>query len=481
VTESTRPDPFGSATELASRIRNGDVRPTEVVEVFLDRIAERDDEINAFTTVIEERARQAAKDAEAELQAKDGAALGPLHGVPVALKDLGFRKEGVPLTSGLQLLAETGFIASDTAAAVERLEDAGAIVIGMTNTPELGHKLTTDNEYIGATVTPFDSAYNAGGSSGGSAAAVAAGMAPVATGSDMGGSVRVPAAACGVFALKPSYGLIPRDGRPNAFGGESHHVTYGPITRTVEDSAVMMDVLSGQHLRDPTSVPVEIDYTGAVEEPVESLRVGYTADMGVFDVDDEVADMTEEAAYALEDAGATVEKIDPDLDLSLDELVSAMLTSGAKAFADGQEVMKKVQGIDLREHPNSVSDTLLTAFELGSEKDASDEVEVDLVRTQFFDAVQDLFEEYDLLATPVMARKGLPLDAEELGIEFEHFLTFPFNLTGHPASSVPTGLTEDEALPVGMQIVGKRYGDDTVLAASAAVERERPWNSLYTR
>lgn len=471
---------LATATETAARIRAGEITPTEAVEQRLERIDEQENEINAFTTVIEQKALDAAEEAEKELEEKDESELGALHGVPIALKDLGFAKEGVPLTSGLKLLADMGHTPGKTAAAVERLEDAGAIVIGMTNTPELGHKLVTDNEYIGATATPFNTDYNAGGSSGGSAAAVAAGMVPMATGSDMGGSIRLPAALCGVFGLKPSYGIVPADSRPSAFGGETHHITGGPITRSVEDAAVMMDVMAGQHPRDPTSVPVDIDFTGAVDQSVDDLRIAYTPDMDMFDVDEEVVSHVEEGIEALEDAGATVEEvtITDDIDVTHEELVEAMKTSGAKVFADGQEVFKQSMDVDLREYSDTVSDSMIKTLEFGSEKDSTDEAEVELIRTKFFDAVQDVFAEYDLLITPIMERKGLELHSDK-GVDFEHFLTFPFSLTGHPASSVPVGLTEDEGLPVGMQIVGPRYSDGLVLTASAAVERQNPWAHFY--
>lgn len=472
------PDPFLPAVELAEQIRDGEITPTDAVEAYLDRIAECDDEINAYITVIEERAREAATEAEAALENDE--TLGPLHGVPIALKDLGFAKEGVPMTSGVRLLADMDYTAESTSAVVERLEDAGAIVIGTTNTPEMGHKLVTDNEYVGPTATPFDMDYNAGGSSGGSAAAVAAGMSAAATGSDMGGSIRVPAAACGVFGLKPSYGLIPRDGRPNAFGGETHHITYGPITRSVRDAAILMDVMSGQHPRDPRSVPVDMDWTGSINRSIDDFRIGYTSDLDVFSVDDEVAAIVEEATEAFEAADATVEQVTIDHGLSLDELTTAMLQSGAKSFADGQELFNQTVGINIRDHTDHVSDSLLTALDVGGQVDAANEAEIDLIRTQFFDAVEDTFEEYDLIVTPTIALKGLDLRSD-LGIQFEHFLTFPFNHTGHPASSVPTGLTESEGLPVGMQIVGSRYDDDDVLAASAAVERERPWKEFYSQ
>jgi len=304
-------------------------------------------------------------------------------------------------------------------------------------------------------------------------------MAAAATGSDMAGSIRIPAAACGVFGLKPSYGLVPITSRPNAFDGGEHHVTFGPITRSVEDTAVLMDVMSGMHPGDPSSVPVDIDYTGSVDRDISDLRIGYTTDMGVFDVDESVTGVVDEAVTALEDAGATVEAVSIDHGLSMEELLNAALATDE--FVKGNEIFKQTKGIDMLEHEEQVSDSLIELVEmtedhLGTESEAA----ADLQRTQLYDAVEEGLAEYDLIVTPTMATEGLDLHSDR-GLEFEQFLTWPFNLTGHPASSVPAGLTGGNGLPVGMQIVGQRYSDDTVLAASAAVERQRPWESLYPR
>ncbi len=474
MSDATDLDPFAPAVDLAAAVRDGEVTPTDAVETYLDRIDERDDAVNAYVTVTDERAREAAREAERALE--DGEDPGPLCGVPVALKDLSDLKEGVRHTFGSKLVADLGYRAERTSAAVQRLEDAGAVVLGKTNTPEFGHKGVTQNEVIGATATPVDTDYNAGGSSGGAAAAVAAGMAAVATGSDAGGSIRIPAAACGVFGHKPSFGLVPLDARPNAFGRATLHTTVGPLARTVADAALVLEVIAGQHPRDPSSVPVDVDFRGAVERPVEDLEIAYSPDLEVFPVEDGVEAVVADATEAFVEAGATVERVTVDHGLSMDELREAIATTFGAQFVGVAEVLRREFGVDLRDFEGVVSDSLLELLATGDEQSVADVAATGIVRTRVFDAVQDVFEEYDLLVTPTVGTAAMDLHTDR-GLEWELALTWPFNWTGHPAASVPAGLTDD-GLPAGLQIVGPRYDDETVLAASAAVERERPWADL---
>lgn len=468
-------DPFMPMTELADSIRTGEITPTDAVEQYLDEIATRDEEINAYVTVTEELAREQAEKAEQTL--KNDEEVGPLHGVPIALKDLRDMKEGVEHSFGSALVGNLGFTAPRTTAAVERLEDAGAIILGKTNVPEFGHKGVTDNEYVGATASPLDTDANAGGSSGGSAAAVAAGMASVATGSDAGGSIRIPAAACGIFGHKPSFGLIPINSRPNAFGLKTHHSVQGPLARTVEDAATMLEVTAGYHPRDPSSVPVDIDFIGALEESVEDLTVGYSPDLDVFPVEDGVEATVSDALEDLEAAGATVEPVELDHGLALEELLDDITTTFSTNFVGLVEVLKAELGVDLREHEETISDSLLELIEIGDEKSVGDVAATGLTRTSLFDAVQDTFEEYDLLATPTVGTSRMALHTER-GLDWELALTWPFNWTGHPAASVPAGETDDGGI-AAVQLVGLPYQDETVLTASAALERERPWEHLY--
>lgn len=454
-----------SATQLATEIRTGAISPPEVVDAYLNRIAAEDGELNGYVTVIEESARKAALEAEATLDR--GEDVGPLHGVPIALKDLLAMKKGVRHTFGSQLFAD--FEAPRTSVVVDRLEAAGAIVLGKTNTPEFGHKGLTRNELVGATASPVDRSLNAGGSSGGSAAAVGAGLAALSTGSDAGGSIRIPAACCGVFGMKPSFGLVPIDSRPNAFGQKRHHTAIGPLSRTVADAALMLDVMAGPHPADPGSVPVDVDFRGAVDRSIDGVAIAYSPDLDVFDVDPAVRAVVEDALAEFEAAGATLDEVTVGHELSMAELSDAVETTFTAAMADAAAVLEASVGVDLTAHSEAVSDSLLAMIEQGQGYDTGDIALTGIVRTELFDAIQSVFESYDLLVTPTLARPGFGLH-EALAIdEWDATLTWPFNITGHPAASVPAGRTE-KGYPVGLQIVGRRYDDGTVLAAGATIE-----------
>ena len=462
-----------SATELARNIREGHLTATDAVEAHLHRIADRDDELNAFITVLEDAALEAAAEADRTLEAGDD--VGPLHGVPIALKDLGALKAGVRHTFGCDLFSS--FVAPRTAAIVERLESAGAIVIGKTNTPEFGHAGTTHNNLIGTTGSPIDPSLNAGGSSGGSAAAVGAGMVPVATGSDAGGSLRIPATACGIYAIKPTYGLVPNDSRPNGFGTHLHHSTKGPMSRTVEDAARLLEVMAGPHPMDPECVPVDLDYLDAAQEPDPDVSIAYSPDLEVFPVVDEVVSVVEGALEDLEAAGATIDRVSVDHGCTHEELTGAVETTFSSAIAGGVAVLESTYGVDVTEYPDHVASSFLRLADRGAEVSAADVAETGVERTKVFDAVQDVLASYDLLVTPTVARADIARDAD-VSNEWDLALTWPFNWTGHPAASVPAGLTDDGG-PVGLQLVGQRFGDETVLAGSALLERERPWEWLY--
>jgi aspartyl-tRNA(Asn)/glutamyl-tRNA(Gln) amidotransferase subunit A len=459
-----------SATQLAREIRTGVVTPTEAVDAYLDRIEAENDALNAYITVIEDVAREAAREAEATLDTGDTDEIGPLHGVPIALKDLRAMKEGVRHTFGSRLFAE--FEAPRTSVMIDRLEAAGAIVLGKTNIPELGHKGLTQNELVGATASPVDRSLNAGGSSGGSAAAVGAGLAALATGSDAGGSIRIPAACCGVFGMKPSFGLVPIDSRPNAFGAKRHHTALGPLSRTVADAALMLDVVAGPHPSDPGSVPVDIDFQAAVDRGIDGLAIAYSPDLDLFPVDPAVQAVVEDALGGFTAAGTTVKEIAVDHDCSMDELTEAVGATFNTAMLGAVEVIRESTGVDLTAHPDEVSESLLKMVEAGREYETQAVELSGIVRTQLFDAVQSVLSDYDLLVTPTLAKRGFGLNDDLGHMEWEAVMTWPFNVTGHPAASVPVGHTDD-GHPVGLQIVGPRYADDTVLAASAALEVER--------
>lgn len=468
-----------TAAGIARRVRDGDLTPTEVVDAHLDRITDRNDRTNAFVTITEELAREQAQAAERAIEAGD--TLGPLHGVPVAIKDLD-DVAGVPTTSGSLLYEDR--IADSDSPFVSRLKDAGAIIVGKTNTPEFGLGTTTENRVAGATGTPFDPERVSGGSSGGAAAALGESLVPIAQGSDAGGSIRIPASLCGVYGLKPTYGLVPNVGRPNAFASHTPFSHQGPMARTVEDAALMLEVMAGPHPRDPFSVPAQDAYLPATDRSIADLSIAYSPDMGIYPVDPAVRDVLDDAVGAFADAGATVEATDPDLDHDQDDVMDAYYTFATVRWQSLFDNLEN-DGFDPRGSDRDRLRPYLVDLIMDAETPTTREYkQADVVRTDVLDGLEDLFAEYDLLVTATSAVTAFPHGEEPSvvdGTEIEPLrgwvLTQPFNFTGHPAASIPAGLAD--GLPVGMQVAGRRHADDDVLAASAAFERRRPWHDTY--
>jgi amidase len=477
---------FRSATDLADAIRTGEVSPVEVVEALFERIDDRNDELNAYVNVLKHRAREQAREAEAAVE--DGEDLGPLHGVPVAIKDLHMEIDGVPHTMGLAPLADN--VAEESSVIVERLEEAGAIPLGTTNTPELGHTMRTYNELVGPTPTPFDpeGEYNAGGSSGGSAAALAAGLAPLATGSDVGGSLRNPASCCHVVSVKPTFGLVPMDNRPDAFSSHTPVGVFGPMARTVDDLALMFSVLVGQDDSDPFSVvPPETDYTDATDRDASEFDVAFSPDLDTFPVASSVTSICRDALDALADAGATVTEADVD-GPDKGTLNYAYGTEATPLFAVMAHHLQEEFGVDVTgEDAADLSDSFVQTVRMGEGYDAVDYLKTNGVRTELYDAVEAVLADHDALVMPTLSTPPLThdepypskIDGERAGgLPMDWGLTWPFNLTGHPVVAAPAGLTDD-GLPVGLQIVGSRYDEADLLGIAAALEDANPWADAY--
>jgi Asp-tRNA(Asn)/Glu-tRNA(Gln) amidotransferase A subunit family amidase len=471
-----------SAVDIARDVRQGRVSPVALVEATFECIEERDVGINAYTTLIKD-ARERAREAEEAVER--GENVGPLHGVPIGIKDLFAFKAGVRNTFGSRAFAE--FVPEEDALVVERLENAGAIVVGKTNTPELGRKATTDNDLFPATGTPFDPSKTAGGSSGGSAAAVATGMAALAHGSDAAGSIRIPAAACGIVGHKPSRGRVAATPRPNGFLRHTPFIESGPLARTVEDAALMLEVMAGPHERDPLCVPDDgADYVAATRRSIDDLRVAFSPDLGICTVDPAVVETVRESADALRAAGAVVEHADPEWGHDWTTLHDSFLVELRGLYAETALRLRDTFGVDpVGEDRELFTDPVVERMEAGLDLSAAAFRKADWVRTDAVDAMADLFEEYDLLLSPTLS--VTPFDKNRDGpgsvagtdVETYHgwLLTWPFNMTGHPAASIPAGLVD--GLPVGVQLVGPQFDDETVLAAAAAVERTAPWRDWY--
>ncbi|MBI4589913.1 MAG: amidase [Candidatus Rokubacteria bacterium] len=454
------------ATELVARIRRKELSPVELTETVLARIERVNPRVNAFCTIPHDLARQAAKIAEAAVL--HGEPLGPLHGVPLSVKDLVFTR-GIATTGGSRIFAD--FVPEEDAVAVERLKAAGAVIVGKTNTPEFGHKGVTDNPLFGVTRNPWRLDRTAGGSSGGAGAAVAAGLAPLALGTDGGGSIRIPASFCGIYGFKPSFGRIPN--APGFPGWETFSV-LGPMTRTVRDAALMLDVLAGPDDRDRHSLPATAGSSlAACEEPIPGWSVAWSPDLGYARVDPEVARISEDAAAVFEALGCRVETVATGWENP--EEIFAVMAAAETCAAWGDR---------LPEWGDRMDPTLIRVLERGRAVTLTEYLKAAQRRREFWAHVQGFLSRFDLLLTPTVAVAPFggggfgPREIAGQGVTPLGWMpfTYPFNLTGQPAATVPAGFTAD-GLPVGLQIVGKRHADQAVLAASAAFEAARPWAS----
>ena len=474
---SATPDPGGgalasdelcwmSAIELAGLIRRKRVSPVEVVDAVLDRIERLNPALNAYVTVTADEARRAARAAERALGRR--APVGPLHGVPFSVKDL-VATRGVRTTFGTRLFADT--VPAEDAPMVERLRAAGGILVGKTNTPALGWLGVTHNLLFGPSRNPWRLDRTPGGSSGGAAAAVAAGLAPIAIGTDGGGSIRIPAAFTGIFGHKPSYGRIPV--YPASPTWSLSHI--GPMTRTVADAALVLNVCAGPDERDPASLPrTGVDYVRAIRGGVKGLRVAYAEDLGnVTAVDAEVRRGAARAARVFRDLGCRVEVVAPRWP-SPGECWLALFTAGLGARL-----------APYRDRRDDLEPGLQQLIDVAVAMPSTRFVQAWLDRLAWWQHPRGFFERYDLLLTPTVAcppfAVGLEHPGEVAGKTVGRYdwlpYTYPFNLTGQPAASVPCGFTRD-GLPIGLQFVGRRFDDATVLRAAAAFERARPWENV---
>lgn len=470
-----------SARELAEAIRHGTLSSLELIETALKRI-EATAELNAFITVVEDSARERARQADQAASRDEN--LGPLHGIPVAIKDLRNRKAGVRNTMGLAPLADN--IADEDSIVVESLEAAGAVIIGTTNTPALGHTIKTENRLVGATPTPFDHDRSAGGSSGGSAAALAAGTVQLATGSDIGGSLRVPASCCNVIGLKPTFGLVPERVLNDGFSPHSPFFVDGPMARTAEDIAVFLNVLAGHDSRDPYSIPaLNIDYAGAIDRPTDNLSIAYSPNLDLQPIAPAVRETVNAAVDDFAAAGATVDTTDvslppyAELSKAYIQQVDVFFRTFARQIAAKYQIDFETAGVE----------ETIRAIELGAGTDATAERLQNVPRTAAYDGIEDALKGSDVLVTPTLTvppyskhlADGYPteIDGQSVrGVPTDMMLTWIFNLTGHPAASVPAGFTDD-GLPVGLQIVGKRFAEADILSVAAVLEQARPWMDHY--
>lgn len=397
-----------------------------------------------------------------------GDELGSLHGVPVSIKDL-TPTQGIRTTFGSKLFEH--HIPKEDALLVQRLKKAGAIILGKTNTPELGVGINTTNAVFGTTLNPWDFSRTCGGSSGGAAAALAAGLGPIAEGSDHGGSLRIPASFCGVIGFRTTPGRIPKF--PSAWGWDFFSVT-GPMARTVPDTALMLSVMAGPDDR----VPISLNEPGSIfaqvlQGDMKGLRIAWSPDLGIALVDPEVVRICEQAVHRFESLGCTVEEACPDFSDIAEIIPPLRVYRSAAVFAQALET--KMEGVT-----NAFFKEFLT---LSEKMTVGEAARAETRRTELWLRVQRFFEDYDLLVCPTTQTTAFPVDqlfpkeiASHPISELIHsiLLTYAITITTLPSISIPAGWTEG-GLPVGLQITGKRFSEATVLRAAGALEQIAPW------
>jgi len=450
---------FLSAAELGRRIARRHLSPVEVTDEMLARIARLDSQLNAYVTVVPERARAEAKAAETEIAA--GAWRGPLHGVPIALKDI-FDTAGIETAAGSKILR--GNVPDADAAVVERLRAAGTLLLGKLNMHEFAYGTTNRNEHWGDCRNPWNLAHVPGGSSGGSGAALAAGLCYGSLGTDTGGSIRIPASVCGVVGLKPTFGRVSRRGVVPLAWSLDH---VGPMARTVEDAALLLGAIAGHDPADEWSAtePVD-DYTRDLEAGVRGLRLGLPRQLFFEGLDPAVEHEVRAAIDVLIGEGASTLEVELPHVEHAQTALHATLASEASAYHQRW----------LRERPDDYGD-VRPALELGLFIPAVDYVNArrwqTLVRSDFAAALRQV----DVLVAPSLPRTapriGEPVSREPR-IAWNRFMT-PLNLAGLPAISVPCGFDES-GLPVGLQIAGRAWDEATVLRVARAYERATDWH-----
>ena len=468
-----------SGDAMAAAVRDREVSPVELVDAVLERLEQTEPKLNAFVTVVAEQARERARVAEAVVMSTPAEDLPPIYGVPITVKDLS-DTEGVRTTYGA--VAFRDHVPTKDSIAWARLKAAGAILIGKTTTPEFGGLGVTESGLTGITNNPWKLTHTAGGSSGGAAASVAAGVGAFAWGSDGGGSVRVPAACCGVVGLKPSRGRIPNDRL------EWDSVSSdGPLTRTVIDSAILLQVTSGPHHLDPLGLEHSgADFVSAVRAAGDlfRLRIAFAPNPGGADVDKDVAAVLARSVETIgSTAGCHVEQVDLNVPDPVDYFINFwspsfpsiidMLTDGHPERAREVGIPAATAEMARRGETVSMAEYLRTAGP---------------VRGELYAAFDRVLGEFDLIITPTMPVAAFPHPGDFGGnthingipvrfpsIDFHRFTESPSH-AGLPAITVPCGFTP-EGLPVGLQIVGPLYADAAVLSAAAVIEQVLPWSA----
>jgi aspartyl-tRNA(Asn)/glutamyl-tRNA(Gln) amidotransferase subunit A len=460
---------YTSAADLAGLIRRRAISPVEVVRAALERVERSQTTLNAFITIAADTAMGQARAAEAAVMRN--AWLGPLHGVPVAVKDL-VPTAGLRTTWGSLIFKD--HIPDHDAAVVARLKQAGAIVVGKTTTPEFGQQCLTQAPLFGRTRNAWRAERSSGGSSGGSAVAVAAGLTPIAVATDGGGSTRIPAACNGVVGFKQGLGVVPQEYAQDGFGNISY---ITPMTRTVLDTALMLQAMAGPDLRDPlTTGRTTPDFAAATNESdIKGLRVLWRARLGNTAVAADVVTACESALAAFADLGVEVS-----------ELSAPFENPEAVWFVNNGAYRMAQFGHHLKQHRAIMCPTFVRQMDRVANYSAAELYDAIFQRTRLYRQVQSWFDSCDIIAMPTLSRSAVPIDQDFFGpIEIDNQLveniraawypyTMPFNLTGNPAISLPCGF-DQAGMPLAIQLIARPGADAELLRVAAAFERARPW------
>ena len=458
---------FTPALELRDMIRDKRISPVELVKTFLSRIEKINPVINAYCTLAPEKALQSAKEAESAVMR--GEEVGLLCGIPASIKDVTMTS-GIRTTLGSKLYEN--FVPNVDELVVERVKKTGAVILGKTNTPEFAAGASTMNEIFGITRNPWNTEMTVGGSSGGAAASVAAGIGPLAQGNDLGGSLRIPASFCGVFGLRPSPGRVPW--YPNELNWDDL-VVQGPIARTVGDIALMLEAIAGPDDRSPVSLSEKDEYLKAVENPeIKNFRVAWSDNLNLIPVDKEVLEVVRSAIRVFQGLGCEVAEETPDFSGVRE---TAFVLRGLRFVAMYQDQM------NTPEFKRWVNPLVRGNIEEGLRYSIRDVARAQRQRSEIWERVRRFFDSYDILLTPTLPIPPFPAEmrypTEIGGKAMENYtdwvmLTYAITMTGLPAISVPCGWTE-RGLPVGLQIVARRHAEAALLKVAAAYEMAAPW------
>ena len=457
---------YASAGQLAPMIKSGEISPVEIIDAHLSRIRATEPVLNSFITVLADEATTAARQAERDIRA--GRHRGPLHGIPVGLKDL-FNTGGVRTTSGSRIY--DNYIPAQDCTVAARFREAGAILLGKLNMHQFAYGPTGENPDYGHMHNPWDPERVSGGSSGGSGSAAAAGQCTITTGSDTGGSIRIPAALCGIVGLKPTYGRVSRHGLTPLAWSMDHP---GPMVRTVEDAAITMNVIAGHDPNDVASANLPVpDYTAALTGEISGLRIGVPRQYMEAPLDPEVRQAVNSALEQMETMGAEV------VEVEFPEFNDAAAISTTMLMAEATACFRDLLASD----GNRLYEPVRLRLEAGLFISAADYLRAQQGRAVFDRAARRLLEDVDLLAGPTEPVTAPPIlqqqvlaGEQEIGtVAALTQYTRPYNITGFPAISVPCGFSY-EGMPIGLQLAGRPFDEETVLRAAHAYEQSTDWH-----